>query len=204
MKEKKENDEAYETYGEEITADDDGFYSITTTDLFNLLARYDIYVQDDAELDKIHKDINRLWKDQKKLITPTSLDEYSKKDNGLQYKHYLLCEEYLKDSNITRLSALLHLSRPTIYEWLKRDDVQKYLQERKEELEEENRRQYKDLYKLCFEELAGHIKGHFAEKDADKIKAIEVYLRHYETMKRLKADTGHADTQVNIVDDVTE
>ena len=204
MKEKKEKNEAYEVYGEEIKADDDGFYSITTTDLFNLLAKYDIYIQDDAELSRIHTDINRLWKNQRELITPTSLDEYSRNDNGLQYKHYLLCEEYLKDSNITRLSALLHLSRPTIYEWLKRDDVKKYLQERKAELEEENIRQYKDLYKLCFEELAGHIKGHFAEKDADKIKAIEVYLKHYETMKRLKADAGHSDTEVRLIDDVTE
>jgi hypothetical protein len=186
-------DEVQAEYGRNIKPDKDGYYDIKTDDVYTLLAKNDIYIADNYKLQEVAEDIRHLWKNQKEMITSKSLDAYSTEENGLQFKHYLLCEEYLKDSNITKLSKELHISRPTIYEWLKRDDVQKYLKARKSEIEADTKQIYNDTFYACFDALRDIIQGDFGTSTTDRIKAIDVYLKNYVNIAKLKQDAGTTD-----------
>lgn len=182
--------------------DENGFYYLDTEYAKELLQNDGVYIEDDGEIYRLKKDIWRMWKDQKKPLTNEILDNDSKADNGLQFKHYVFAEYYLKYGNITKVCKDLNISRPTAYEWLKRDDVTKYLQERQQEIKEEYKQVNDNLYMACMCELNDIITSF--NQTPDKIKAIDTYLKHYANMKRLKADAGHSDTEVKLIDDVTE
>lgn len=188
MSKQKEQDEIKEEYGKVIEPDLDGFYSITGEEAETLLNKNGIVLDDYRAYNQIAEDIRHLWKDQTKMITSKTLDDYSIQESGLAYKYYLLCEEYLKDSNITHLSNRLDLSRPTIYEWLKREDVQKYLQERRKEIEANARQTYTDTFNTCFTALSEMITREFAIDNTDKIRAIDTFLKHYENLERIEIE----------------
>ncbi len=204
MKKDKRIDDTQAEYGKAIKPDKYGFYDITTDEVDTLLAKNGIYITDNYKLQEIADDIRHLWKNQKEMITSTSLDNYSTEENGLKFKYYLLCEEYIKDSNITALSKKLNLSRPTIYEALKRDDVQAYLQARKSEIEADTKQVYSDTFYACFNALKDIISDDFSTNTGDRIKAIDVYLKHYVNIAKLKQDIStdnKLDVNIQVVGD---
>lgn len=186
----------------ELEKDENGFYYLNNDAVEEMLQGNGFYISSDNEISNIKYEIYRLWQDQKKPITKEMLDADTKADTSLAFKHFIFAESYLKCSNITKVCKDLNISRPTAYEWLKRDDVQKYLQERQDEAKAEFKNINDNLYMNCITELNDIITGFNA--NADKIKAIDTYLKHYANMKRLKADAGHSDTEVRLIDDVTE
>ena len=66
-----------------------------------------------------------------------------------------------------------------VYEYLKKKEVQDYLQERREEIRKESDSLLQTGFFKCFEELHNIIEKQY-NSDCDRIKAIDCYLRHYE------------------------
>lgn len=167
----------------ELEKDDDGFYSINKEYVYQLLQENGFFVDDDSLLTDIKYDIYRLWQNQKEPLTQEILDKDTKADTDLLFKHFVFAERYLHCSNITKVCKELNISRPTAYEWLKRTDVQKYLQERQKEAQDEFKSIHDNLYMNCITELNKIITASF-NSDADRIKAIDTYLKHYANMKK--------------------
>lgn len=186
----------------ELEKDENGFYYLNNDAVEEILQDNGFYISGDSEISKIKYEIYRLWQNQKKPLTKEMLDADTKADTNLAFKHFIFAEKYLKCSNITKVCKDLNISRPTAYEWLKRDDVQQYLQERQAEAKAEFKNINDSLYMNCITELNDIITGF--NMNGDKIKAIDTYLKHYANMKR--TNTGHADDddKVILIDDVQE
>ena len=186
----------------ELEKDEDGFYWLNDDALYEILAKNEIYTDDETQLHNLKYEIYRLWKNQKKPITAEMLDADTKAETKLNFKHFIFAESYLKCSNITKVCKDLNMSRPTAYEWLKRKDVQAYIKERQAEAKAEFKNINDSLYMNCITELNDIITGF--NMNGDKIKAIDTYLKHYANMKR--TNTGHADDgeTTTLVDDVQE
>lgn len=126
--------------------------------------------------------INLLWEDRTQFLTNDRLQELSKKRNGIGFKEFLFCEEYIKTGKITKTCESLGIGRTTCYDYLKKEEVKKYLEERKKEIKEESDNLMKTGFNDCFTELHNLITETVGIQDIDKIKAIDCYLRHYEQL----------------------
>ena len=165
---------------QENELDEDEYYYIDNNDLFELL-KNEGFITDNESTDREIKDIiYKLWEDQTKMITNKTLNEYSIKRNGLSFRKFLFCEEYIKTGRITDTSDTLGIGRTTCYEYLKDKEVQEYLDSRRKEIKEESDRLFKEGFMDCFQELHDLITNKSYIQDHDKIKAIDCYLRHYE------------------------
>lgn len=137
-------------------------------------------------LEQLTKNINNEIVDHSKPFTFNDINEKTKEEEGLEYKYLLFCEEYLKRGKITDTCKYLGIGRATAYRWLELEDVKTYLQKRREELETEAKQRYKDLYNKCFNELETTLEDGNAN---DKLKAIDIFLKHYDNVKRIEAPT---------------
>ena len=185
--------------------DKQGFYVLDDEYARELLLNDGIYLDNNIALSSIRADIWRIWKNQKEPLTNEILDNDSMVESNLSFKHFVFAEQYLIYGNITKVCKELNISRPTAYEWLKRDDVQKYLQERKQEKQDEFKQINDNLYMTCISEINDIVTGY--NSNADKIKAIETYLKHYSNMERIKTlKKGGTDETIPVVitDDITE
>lgn len=160
--------------------DSEEWYSLTDDDIFELLSNEGFYI--DSSNYKLKSNIEKimfqLWENQHKPLTSESLNEYSIKREGLPFKKYLFCEEYLKSGNITKTCQSLCIGRTTGQRYLKDEEVMKYIQERRNEMKSENETRMKEGFQTCFNKLL-EITEESGHQDSDKIKAIDTFLKHY-------------------------
>lgn len=160
--------------------DSEEWYSLTEDDIFDLLANEGFYI--DSNNYKLKSTIEtilfQLWENQHKPLTNKSLNEYSIKREGLPFKKYLFCEEYLKSGKITKTCQSLCIGRTTGQRYLNDEEVKKYLQMRREEIKSENETRMKEGFHACFNKLL-EITEESGHQDSDKIKAIDTFLKYY-------------------------
>lgn len=190
------NDDNYETilelYGDIVDKDDKGFYKINNAIINKILLdnelNIDINEDDDEENDNIRtiKDaISEVWENKKEILDPKQINDLSEKQNGINFKQFIFCEEYIKRGKIKPTCSYLGISRNTAYLWLKDDNVQNYLKNRQDEIKRETDDTFIQTYRDSFNELNRMIKSNYMQ-NADKIKAIDTFLKHYENIERLK------------------
>lgn len=170
-------------YGAIVQKDSNGFYRINDVVVKKVLSDNGFYITGDKS--DIKNAIYDTWEDQTKILTNTNLNKSSEERNGLNFKHFIFCEEYIKRGKIKPTCDYLGISRNTAYLWLKDDKVQYYLKERQEEIKQDTDNTFKMTYNECFNQLNELINGKYIQND-DKIKAISTFLKHYENMQRLK------------------
>ena len=130
--------------------------------------------------DKAKKLINQIWEDKTQFLTDERLQELSEARNGIEFKEFLFCEEYIKTGKVTKTCESLGIGRTTCYDYLKKDEVKKYLETRRNEIKEESDYLMKQGFNDCFSELHRLATKETCIQDHDRIKAIDCYLRHYE------------------------
>lgn len=130
--------------------------------------------------DKAKKLINQIWEDKTQFLTDERLQELSEARNGIGFKEFLFCEEYIKTGKVTKTCESLGIGRTTCYDYLKKDEVKKYLETRRNEIKEESDYLMKQGFNDCFSELHRLATKETCIQDHDRIKAIDCYLRHYE------------------------
>ena len=101
------------------------------------------------------------------------------KQNGIGFKEFLFCEEYIKQGKIVKVAESLGIGRTTCYDYLKKPEVKKYLDQRKKEIKQESDDLLKTGFNDCFSELHQIVTNEHTDRQT-KIKAIDTYLKHYE------------------------
>ena len=140
-----------------------------------------------SNLEQLTKKINDEVIDHSKPYSFNDINEKLKEDEGLELKYLLFCEEYLKRGKLTDTCKYLGIGRATAYRWLEIEEVKTYLDKRKEELKTEAKERYKRLYNKCFDEIEKTIEN--SKDRQNKLKAIDIFLKHYDNAKRLEAPT---------------
>lgn len=138
-------------------------------------------------MNDVQEIVNQKWKDKTQMISSEKLNQFTKEDEGINFKQFLFCEEYLKTGKIKSTCEILGIGRTTAYNYLKEEDVQKYLKDRKEEMQKENEANRKKTFNECFDKLQEIMNEDFGDT-ADKIRAIDVYLKHYSNIFMRKND----------------
>lgn len=145
----------------------------------------DIVLDNEEQEDAFKKVVEPLYNDRTQLPNNDLINKASEEQNGINLKHFIFCEEYIKRGKIKPTCEYLGISRNTAYLWLKEEKVQAYLKDRQDEIKRETDATFLDTYRACFNELNDMVKSNYMQ-NADKIKAIDVFLKHYENIERLK------------------
>ncbi len=167
----------------ERTIDEDDFYFLQDKDIDFFLRKEGFKIDSRNYTFKrwIEKLIYQLWENQKQPLTSSQLNETSKKQNGLNFKKYIFCEEYLKTGRITKTCEVLNIGRTTGHRYLLDEEVQKYLKERRQEIKQESDELLQSGFKDCFSKLLD-MTNDDTTTDSDKVKAIDTFLKHYENI----------------------
>lgn len=171
--------------GQIVKKNSEGFYTLDDTIVNKVIKDSGFYVSDETEKKDIKNAIFDTWENQKEILTNDSINEYSEKRNGINFKHFIFCEEYIKTGKVKTTCDNLGISRNTAYLWLKDEKVQEYLKDRQDEIKRETDDTFIQTYRASFNELNKMINGRYLQT-TDKIKAIDVFLKHYENIERLK------------------
>lgn len=166
-----------------VDKDDNGFYQLNDNIVNRIIQENDYYIESEDKQEEIKKLIFSNWENQKEIITPEKLDKYSEKRNGINFKYFLFCEEYIKSGKMTDVAKKLGIGRRTCYDYLQKKEVKQYLQERQEEIKEENTNLMKQRFNECFDtlyDMGVKNKDNPYTADSIKIKAIDIFLKHYE------------------------
>lgn len=178
--------------GQIVKKNSEGFYTLDDTIVNKVIKDSGFYVSDETEKKDIKNAIFDTWENQKEILTNDSINEYSEKRNGINFKHFIFCEEYIKTGKVKTTCDNLGISRNTAYLWLKDEKVQEYLKDRQDEIKRETDDTFIQTYRASFNELNKMINGRYL-KYTDKIKAIDVFLKHYENIERLKQPINNND-----------
>ena len=179
--------EIVDIYKETIPKDENGFYKLTDSIVDKVINDNEFYISDNMTKDFIKDEIFNTWENQEEIITQDSLNSFSEARNGLPFKHFIFCEEYIRRGKIKPTCEKLGISRNTAYLWLNNEKVQKYLNDRKKEIKQDSDTMFINLYANCFSELNDIINGDYIDTSS-KIKAIDTFLRHYANIN--KANTS--------------
>lgn len=164
-----------------VDKDDNGFYQLNDNIVNKIIQENDYYIESEDKQEEIKSLIFSNWENQKEIITPENLDKYSEKRNGINFKYFLFCEEYIKSGKMTDVAKKLGIGRRTCYDYLQKKEVKQYLQERQEEIKEENTNLMKQRFNECFDTLYSMGVAHTeCVTNTDQIKAIDTFLKHYE------------------------
>lgn len=175
--EKPEGEEIYNKYGI-LETYANGEYKLDS--IIDQVYEEEGFSIDEKEKERFKNIIQRLWKNQERFPSEEILKEESIKQNGIGFKEFLFCEEYIKQGKITKTALTLGIGRTTCYEYLKKEEVKEYLEKRRKEIKEESDNLLKTGFYDCFSELQNMISSRGYMQDHDRIKAIDTYLRHYE------------------------
>lgn len=178
--------------GQIVKKNSEGFYTLDDTIVNKVIKDSGFYVSDETEKKDIKNAIFDTWENQKEILTNDSINEYSEKRNGINFKHFIFCEEYIKTGKVKTTCDNLGISRNTAYLWLKDEKVQAYLKDRQDEIKRETDDTFIQTYRASFNELNKMINGRYLQ-NTDKIKAIDVFLKHYENIERLKQPINNND-----------
>ena len=176
---------ATELYGDIVYKDDNGFYEVNNAIANKLLRDNDLSVTDKDDLNDIKDAISLTWENKKEILNPNDINDISEKQNGINFKEFIFCEEYLKRGKIKPTCEHLGISRNTAYLWLKDEKVQEYLKNRQDEIKRETDDTFIQTYRASFNQLNKMINSTGIDT-TDKIKAIDVFLKHYTNIERLK------------------
>lgn len=172
----------YDKYG--IITKKNGTYSLDDV-IMKIAKDNDITLDKTEQDDAFKKVISNLYDDRTQLPNNNLINKVSEEQNGINLKHFIFCEEYIKRGKIKPTCEYLGISRNTAYLWLKDESVQRYLKDRQDEIKRETDGTFLDTYRECFNELHDMVKSDYMQ-NSDKIKAIDVFLKHYENIERLK------------------
>ena len=172
----------YDKYG--IITKKNGTYSLDDV-IMEIAKDNDIVLDNTEQEDAFKKVLAPLYDDREQLPNNDLINKASEEQNGINLKHFIFCEEYIKRGKIKPTCEYLGISRNTAYLWLKDEKVQQYLKDRQDEIKRETDDTFLDTYRECFNELHDMVKSQYMQ-NSDKIKAIDVFLKHYENIERLK------------------
>jgi len=172
----------YEKYG--IITKKNGVYKIDDV-IMEIGDDNDIRLNNNEQIEEFKKVVSNLYNDRTQLPNNDLINKASEEQNGINLKHFIFCEEYIKRGKIKPTCDYLGISRNTAYLWLKDENVNKYLKDRQDEIKRETDDTFIQTYRESFNELNKMIKSNYMQ-NADKIKAIDVFLKHYENIERLK------------------
>lgn len=172
-------------YGDIVDKDDNGNYEVNNAIANKIIADNNLIVSDDNVLSDIKEAINLTWENKKEILDPSTINDISEEQNGINFKQFIFCEEYLKRGKIKPTCDQLGISRNTAYLWLKDDKVNEYLKNRQDEIKRETDDTFIQTYRASFNELNKMINSRGIDT-TDKIKAIDVFLKHYENIERIK------------------
>ena len=172
-------------YGDIVDKDDNGFYKVNDAIANKILRDNDFSVTDKDDLKDIKDDISLTWENKKEILDPNEINDISEKQNGINFKQFIFCEEYLKRGKIKPTCEHLGISRNTAYIWLDDEKVQEYLKKRQDEIKRETDDTFLQTYRESFNQLNKMINSIYLDS-SDKIKAIDVFLKHYTNIERLK------------------
>ena len=173
----------YKKYGV-ITKNRYGTYNID--DFIMTIAQDNEIVLDNQDQVKDFKNVVcNLYDDRTQLPNNDLINKASEERNGINLKHFIFCEEYIKRGKIKPTCEALGISRNTAYLWLKDEKVQKYLKDRQDEIKRETDGTFLQTYRESFNELNRLITSSYLDAN-ERIKAIDVFLKHYENIERLK------------------
>lgn len=168
-----------------VDKDENGFYKVNDAIANKLLSDSNLIVTDENVLKDIKDAINLTWENKKEILDPSKIDEITEGQNGISFKQFIFCEEYLKRGKIKPTCEHLGISRNTAYLWLENAKVKEYLSKRQSEIKQETDEMFSQTYRASFNQLNELINGQYIET-GDRIKAIDVFLKHYENIERLK------------------
>lgn len=172
----------YDKYG--IVTKKNGIYNIDDV-ITEIGDDNGIMLNNEEQIEGFKKIVSNLYDDRTQLPNNDLINKASEEQNGINLKHFVFCEEYIKRGKIKPTCEYLGISRNTAYLWLKDEKVQQYLKDRQDEIKRETDDTFIQTYRESFNELNKMIKSDFMQ-NADKIKAIDVFLKHYENIERLK------------------
>ena len=180
-----DHERIYQFYDDIVKKDDNGFYMVNDAIAYKLLSDSDLNVTDKDDLDDIKDAIGLTWENKKEILNPYEIDDISEKQNGINFKQFIFCEEYIKRGKIKPTCEHLGISRNTAYLWLDDLKVQEYLKKRQDEIKRETDDTFLQTYRESFNQLNKMINSKGIDT-TDKLKAIDVFLKHYENIERLK------------------
>lgn len=164
-----------------VDKDDNGYYKLNDDMVDKIIQLNDYYIESEDKQKEVKELISANWEDQSKILTPDTLNEYSEKRNGISFKYFLFCEEYIKTGKMTEVAKKLGIGRRTCYDYMQKEEVKKYLQERQEEIRQENTNLMQQRFNNCFDTLYSMGVEHAEHvRDDIQIRAIDTFLKHYE------------------------
>lgn len=178
-------DEILGFYNDIVYKGNNGFYEVNDAIASTILSDNNLNVTDENTLDSVKEAISLTWENKKEILNPNEINTLSEQQNGISFKEFIFCEEYLKRGKIKPTCERLGISRNTAYLWLKNNKVQEYLKNRQNEITQETDNTFIQTYRASFNQLNNMINDKYLD-NSDKIKAIDVFLKHYENIERLK------------------
>ena len=164
-----------------VDKDENGLYKVNDAIIEKIIQENGFNIKKEDDKNKIKDIITDTWEDKSQIITPDKLNEYSEKRNGINFKYFVFCEEYIKTGKITDVAKKLNIGRRTCYDYLEKKEVKEYLKERQKEIKEENTALMKQRFNECFDTLysMGVANTQYVRDDI-QVKAIDTFLKHYE------------------------
>ena len=154
-----------------VEKDDNGEYIINDDIVKQIIKENGYNIEDKDDTANIKDLIKDTWENKKEIITR----------NGINFKYFVFCEEYIKTGKITEVAKKLNIGRRTCYDYLEKKEVKDYLKERQKEIREENTELMKQRFNKCFDTLFDMGVEHTQYvRDDIQVKAIDTFLKHYE------------------------
>lgn len=178
IEEPEEKIEQIESNSEEESQEDEYFY-FEDSDIDQITNELGFQVYSIETLHEIKENFYSLWKDQTKDTNTKQLDVQCKNDNGLPLKQFLFCEEYLKTGKIVDTCKNLGIGKTTAFEYLKKEEVKSYLNERRNTIKEETNQLLETNFQKAMEGLSNLMEDSTFKSDETRIKAIDTFLKYY-------------------------
>ena len=181
-----EYDEVLGLYGD-IVNKHEGFYYVNDAVMYKVIEKNDLNIEiaTDDDIKDIKNLISDTWDNKKEILDPSKINDLSEQQHGITFKQFIFCEEYIKRGKIKPTCDFIGISRNTAYLWLDDTKVQEYLKKRQDEIKKETDDTFIQTYRASFNQLNKMINGTYTDT-TDRIKAIDVFLKHYENIERLK------------------
>lgn len=178
IEEPEEKIEQIESNSEEESQEDEYFY-FEDSDIDQITNELGFQVYSIETLHEIKENFYSLWKDQTKDTNTKQLDDQCTVDNGLPLKQFLFCEEYLKTGKIVDTCKNLGIGKTTAFEYLKKEEVKTYLNERRSTIKQETNQLLETNFQKAMEGLSKLMEDSTFKSDETRIKAIDTFLKYY-------------------------
>jgi hypothetical protein len=178
IEEPEEQIEQIESDSEEESQEDEYFY-FEDSDIDQITNELGFQIYSNETLHEIKEKFYSLWKDQTKDTNTKELDDQCTIDNGLPLKQFLFCEEYLKTGKIVDTCKNLGIGKTTAFEYLKKEEVKSYLNERRNTIKQETNQLLETNFQKAMEGLSNLMEASTFKSDETRIKAIDTFLKYY-------------------------